>query len=290
MWTDYLFPKTLEEAVQMLAIYDGRARIIAGGTDLVLQAQRGQCDAQVMVDITAIEGLDFLEEREGWILVGPQVTHAMVASSPLVREKAGLLAGACASVGGPQLRQVATLVGNVVNALPAADGAVALFALDAEVEIIDQQGRRWESITGFYEGVGQCGVDPCHEVVGAIRFRPLPEGTGWDFQRLARRRSLILPMLCAAVALRVKDGLFADPRIAIGPVAPIPFRARAAEDALGGAPVGQQAIGEAARLALEAAAPRDSLLRGSGEYRKQMVEVLVRRGLVQAAARAQGLC
>lgn len=288
MWSDYLFPRTLDEAVEMLAAHNGRARVIAGGTDLVLQAQRGQCDAEVMVDITAIPGLDFLEEREGWIYVGPQVTHGQVAASSLVREKAGVLARACGSVGGPQLRCVATLVGNVVNALPAADGAVALFALDAEVQVIDQSERRWESITGFYTGVGQCRVDPCHEVVGAIRFRPLPAGSGWAFQRLARRQTLILPMLCAAIAAQVKNGAVADVRIAVGPVAPIPFRAGAAEDALRGVKVSDQAIAGAARKALEEANPRDSLLRGSGEYRKHMVEVLVRRGLQQAVASAQG--
>lgn len=288
MWSDYLFPRTLEEAVEVLAAHNGRARVIAGGTDLVLQAQRGQCDAEVMVDITAIPGLDFLEEREGWIYVGPQVTHGQVAASPLVREKVGVLARACASVGGPQLRCVATLVGNVVNALPAADGAVALFALDAEVQVIDQSERRWESITGFHTGVGQCRVDPCHEVVGAIRFRPLPAGSGWAFQRLARRKTLILPMLCAAIAAQVKNGAVADVRIAVGPVAPIPFRAGAAEDALRGVKVSDQAIAGAARKALEEANPRDSLLRGSGEYRKHMVEVLVRRGLHQAVAGVQG--
>jgi carbon-monoxide dehydrogenase medium subunit len=287
MWTDYLFPTTLKDAVEMLEAHNGQARIIAGGTDLVLQSQRGQCDSKVMVDITAIPGLGFLEEREDWIFVGPQVTHHQVAASPLVQEKAGVLARACGSVGGPHIRRVATLVGNVVNALPAADGAVALFALDAQVEVIDQCGRRWESITDFYMGVGQCGADPCHEIVGAIRFHPLPAGSGWAFQRLARRRTLILPMLCAAVVVRVEDSHFADARIAVGPIAPIPFRARAAEEMLRGAPVSEQIVAAAAHEVSQAAHPRDSILRGSGEYRKQMVEVLVRRGLHQAVAQAE---
>ena len=285
-WTDYLFPQTIAETLAMLQAHQGRARIIAGGTDLVLQAQRGQCDSTVMVDITRIPGLDFLEEREGFIWIGPQVTHAQVAASPLVRAHAGLLARACGSVGGPQIRHVGTLVGNVVNAMPAADGAVALFALEAEVEVQDASGRRTVPIDTLYAGVGRCTLDPCVQMVTAIRFRALPAGSGWSFQRLAQRRALILPMLNCAVVAQVAGGRFVEARIAVGPVAETPLRATAAEEALRGAPVGPETMREAARLAQEAAHPRDSAVRGSGEYRRAMVGVLVRRGLAEAAAMA----
>lgn len=286
-WTDYLFPRTIAEALEALQAYQGRARIIAGGTDLVLQAERGQCDSTVMVDITRIPGLGFLEERDGFIWIGPQVTHAQVAASPLVREKAGLLAKACGCVGGPQIRRVGTLVGNVVNAMPAADGAVALFALDAELEVQDTSGRRFLPIAEMYAGVGRCTLDPCVQMVTAVRFRPLPSDAGWSFQRLAQRRALILPMLNCAVVARVAEGRFVEARIAIGPVAETPLRAAAAEAALCGAPVGPETIRKAAGLAQEAAHPRDSAIRGSAEYRKEMVAVLVRRGLEEAAAMAE---
>ncbi len=282
-WTEYLFPQTVEEALEMLAAYGGRARLIAGGTDLVLQAERGLVRAEVMVDITRIPGLDFIEERGGWIYIGPQVTHAQVAASPLVREKAGVLAQACGSVGGPQIRHVGTLVGNVVNAMPAADGAVALFALDAEAEVADRTGREWRPIAELYAGVGQCRVDPCAQMVTGIRFRPLPPAARWAYLRLAQRKALILPMLNVAAVAEVEDGRFREVRIAIGPVAPTPLRARAAEERLRGAPVDRESIAEAARLAEEAANPRDSVLRGSAEYRRAMVGVLVRRALEQVA-------
>ncbi len=287
-WSEYLFPQSVEEALEMLAAHAGRARIIAGGTDLVLQAESGKCTSTVLVDITRIPGLDFCEEREGFIRIGPQATHAQLAASPLIREKAGLLAAGCGSVGGPQIRHVATLVGNVVNAMPAADGAVPLFALDAEVEVADAAGRRIRPIAELYAGVGVCTLNPCVQMVTAIRFRPLPAGAGWSFQRLAQRRALILPMLNAAVVVQVAEGRFRDVRIAIGPVAATPLRAGAAEMALRGRPVGAAAIAEAARLAQEAANPRDSAVRGSAEYRKAMVEVLVRRGLEEAGNRVEG--
>ncbi len=284
MWSEYLFPGTLAEAMDMLEAHAGRARVIAGGTDLVLQAQRGQCDSTVMVDITRIPGLDAIAERDGWIWIGPQVTHAQVAASALVRDKAGLLARGCGSVGGPQIRHVATLVGNVVNAMPAADGAVPLFALDAEVEVLERAGRRVVPIAELYAGVGRCTLNPCAQIVTAIRFRPLPAGTGWAFLRLAQRRALILPMLNTAVVARVQAGRFHDVRIAVGPVAATPLRIGAAEAYLEGQPVGAEAIAEAAGLAREAAHPRDSAVRGSAEYRREMVQVLVRRGLEQAVA------
>jgi CO/xanthine dehydrogenase FAD-binding subunit len=284
MWTDYLFPRTLEEALAILVTQAGRARIIAGGTDLVLQAQRGQCQSTVMVDITRIPGLDFLEERDGWIWIGPQVTHAQVAASPLIREKAGLLARGCGSVGGPQIRRVATLVGNVVNAMPAADGAVPLFALNAEVEVLERAGRRLMPIAELYAGVGRCTLDPCAQIVTAIRFRPLPEGAGWAFLRLAQRRALILPMLNTAVVAVVQAGRFRDARIAVGPVAATPLRIGPAEEYLQDMAVGAEAMAQAGRLAQQAAHPRDSAIRGSAEYRRAMVEVLVRRGLEQAVA------
>ena len=286
MWNDYLFPATLEEALYILAKFDGLARIIAGGTDLVLQSQRGQCDSEVMVDITRIPDLAFLEEREGWIYIGPQVTHTQVANSLLIREKAGILAKACGCIGGPQIRHVATLAGNVVNALPAADGAVALLALDAEVGVFGQCGRRWISITDFYTGVGKCCVDSSRELVGAIRFRCMPARSGWSYQRLARRRTLVLPMLCTAVVVQIFGDTFVDAHIAIGPVAPIPFRAQAAEETLKGSQVNREVIARCAKVAYEASYPRDSALRGSGDYRKHMVEMLVNKGLEEAATKA----
>ncbi len=297
MWQEYLFPATVQEALEMLAAHGGQAQIIAGGTDLVLQSQRGQCVATVMVDITHIPGLDAIEQREGYVTIGCQVTHGQIAASPLIHQKAEVLALACGSVGGSQTRHVGTLVGNVVNALPAADGAVALFALDAEVEVAAIYNRRWLPIAEMYTGVGECAIDPCAQMVTAIRFRPLVEGWASAYQRLANRKALTLPMLNTAVVVGLElglssrrrtetNGVCSGARIAIGPVAPTPFRAREAEAALVGRALDAETIAQAARLAADAANPRDSILRGSRDYRKAMVEVLVRRALTEAVTKA----
>lgn len=288
MWQKYLFPATVQEALEMLTAHPGESQIIAGGTDLVLRSQRGQCPATVIVDVTRIPGLDFIVERDGFIVIGCQATHAQIAASPLVHKKAEVLALACGSVGGPATRNVGTLAGNVVNALPAADGAVALFALDAEVEVADVNSRRWMPIAELYAGVGECVLDPCAQMVTAIRFPPLEPGQASAYQRLANRKALALPTLAVGTVVGVKDGVCNPARISVGPVAPTPFRAREAEAALMGQPPTTEAITHAAELAEQAAQPRDSLLRGSRDYRQAMVGVLVRRAVTEAVAKTEG--
>jgi CO/xanthine dehydrogenase FAD-binding subunit len=288
MWDDYLFPQSVEEALEMLHARDGEARIIAGGTDLALQSQGGRVQARVMVDITRIPGLDHIEERDGYVYMGARVTHAQVAASPLIQSRGGVLAEACGSVGGPQIRNVGTLVGNVVNALPAADGAIGLTALDAEAEVAERKGWRWVPMAELYAGVGRCTVDSCAAMITQLRFRALGDGDGSAFDRLAKRKALILPILNAGVVVGVEDGTVQRARVAIGPVATTPFVATDAAQWLIGRTADAAAAAEAARLAAQAAQPRYSLLRGSAEYRKSMVEVLVRRALSRALAQASG--
>ncbi|MCS7286010.1 MAG: xanthine dehydrogenase family protein subunit M [Anaerolineae bacterium] len=282
MIKEYLFPRSVEEALELLERYGGEARIIAGGTDLVLQLKRGEVSAGVLVDITRIPEIRGIREEDGYIWIGATTTHQEVAESPLIQARASLLARACRSIGSLQIRNVGTIGGNLVNAMPAADSVIALLALDAEVEIASKDGTRWVPITEFHRNVGECCINPCIELVKGVRFRPLGENEGSSFQRLARRRALILPILNVGVVAGWDEGRFSRVAIAIGPVAPVPFRARKAEEFLKGSPISLENIEEAARLAQEEAQPRSSLLRGSAEYRKDMVKVLVRRALVEA--------
>ena len=282
MWDDYLFPQSVDEALDILGARGGQARIIAGGTDLTIQSQRGRVQSRVMVDITRIPGLDRIDQKDGYVHVGARVTHAEVAASPLIQARASVLAEACGSVGGPQIRNVGTLVGNVMNALPAADGAIALFALDAEAEVATQRGRMWVAMADLYAGVGRSTVDPSEAMITQVRFRALADGDGSAFERLAKRKALILPILNAGVVVRMEHSAVKSARIAIGPVATTPFVATGAAELLAGkAPDGAVAA-RAAKLAAGAARPRYSVLRGSAEYRKAMVEVLVRRALRRA--------
>lgn len=287
MWQKYLFPGSVEKVLETLAAYDGRARLIAGGTDLILELQEGKRQVEALVDITRIRGLDAIELDNGMVTLGAAVTYRQVIDSPILQAKAAVLVEASRSVGSPQIRNLGTLVGNVVNAMPAADGAIALFALGAELEIASPEGRWWVPIEMLYEGPGRSKVDPSREMVTAIRFPASDENQGSAFERLARRKALALPVLNVAVVVTLDHDAFRGVHIAMGPVAPTPFRARQAEKALRSARASPEAIRRAADVAAGEARPRSSLLRASAAYRKETLAVLVRRALERAAFQAQ---
>jgi len=284
MWQEYLFPSSVEEALALLAEREGRARLIAGGTDLIIELSEGRRAADCLVDITRIPELDKITLENGMIVLGANVTHRQASESPLVRERATVLAQACHAVGSLQIRNVATLGGNVANAMPAADGTTALLALEAEAQIADRTGRKWAPLADLFDGPGLSRVDSTREMLTAFRFQALGERQGSALERIARRRALALPVLiCAVVVTLSEDGeLFESARIALGPVAPVPFRASQAEESLRGAPISLEAMARAGEIAMQESHPRSSLLRASKEYREEVIKVLVRRGLERA--------
>ncbi len=287
MWEEYSSPISVEEALDILKFYKGQARIIAGGTDLILDLKDQIREVKCLVDISGIKELGKIERDGDNIKMGAAVTHSQVAASKLIQENTPLLAEAAFTVGSPQIRNQGTLVGNVVNAQPAADTAVALFALEAKAEITGSNGSRLVPIEELYKGVGVSDIDSTAEVVTALRFKSLEDNQGSAFMRLAQRKALALPMLNVAVVVTTSDDRFEEVRIVVAPVATIPFRSKKAEAALQGALIGLDSINVAAESAASEAQPRDSDLRGSAEYRKEMVKVLVRRALEQAAPRAK---
>jgi CO/xanthine dehydrogenase FAD-binding subunit len=280
----YVVPDSLSAALARLADDDGAARVIAGGTDLAVDLhgptwRKSGTRPHTLVDISFLPELRAIEEDAGSLRIGAAVTHAELAASPLIRRRAPVLADAAAAVGSPQVREVGTLGGNVVNALPAADTAIALLALDAVAEVASPEGVRVLPLEDLYAGVGRSTVDASREVVVAFRCA-VPQGCA--FQRLARRRALALPILNVGVALDFDDDLLcARARIAIGPVAVIPWRARMAEAMLEGAPLTAATINQAAEMARDETPCRASL-RACVEYRKPMIRVLVKRALLAA--------
>lgn len=279
MWERYLFPESVQEALEILKSYQGEARIIAGGTDLIPELKSGVRQVRCLVDISRIEELRGINKRDYSIRIGAAVTHSEVANSELIKAEATVLAEAAFAVGSPQIRNQGTIAGNVVNAQPAADTAVALFALEAEAEILNKDGIRVVPIQNLYQSVGKSLVDSTYEVVVAFSFKSLRNNQGSAFTRLAQRKALALPMISTAVVITVENNFFQNPRIVIAPVAYVPFRSGKAEAALNGAPVKTEAISKAADAAFMEAQPRDSALRGSTEYRKEMVKVFVRRAV-----------
>ena len=275
----YQRPKDIAEALQSLEEAGGRGCVIAGGTDLVLQLKRGENHAGLLVDITGIGGLKKIEEEDGWIRIGALVTHAETAKSPLIRSEAKALSAGCGQVGSPQIRNMATLAGNIISAQPAADGAIPLMALEAEIRVVSKSSEHWTPLEAAYRGIGRSAVDATIEIVTEIRFKKLGKNGATGFFRMARRKALTLPSLNGAVAIILDPSLsrIEKARIALGPVADRPYRARRAEAYLESAEISPESIAETGRIASEEADPRTSLLRGSGTYRKEMVRLYLTR-------------
>jgi carbon-monoxide dehydrogenase medium subunit len=288
MWQAYEIPATVEEALDILGRYQGRARLIAGGTDLVIQLQEGTRTVECLVDVTRIPGLDRIEREGDWVVLGSGATFRQIKDSALIQHEARVLSEAAATVGALQIQNVATLAGNVVNAMPAADGTLALLALDGEAQVADADGRAWLPIAGMFAGPGQSRVDPTRQMVTALRFPASQSRQGSAWERIGRRRALVLPILNCGVSVGLdSDGLLRWARIALAPVAPTPFRAHQAERFLAGRPAEPETYAQAAEIAAAESNPRSSRLRASREYRVEVLRVLVRLGLARAVAQAQ---
>jgi carbon-monoxide dehydrogenase medium subunit len=289
-WKAYKRPEGVAEALTLLEKAAGRGRVIAGGTDLILQLRQRERAADLLVDITGIDTMKGIGEADGWITIGAAVTHAEAADSSLLRRVARALAEGCGQVGAPQIRNTATLMGNVISAQPAADGAVPLAALEAEIRVVSTAGERWVPMDEAYLDVGRSAIDASREVATEIRFRKPADGEKTRFFRLSKRKALSLPVLNGAVSILPDPSAqrIRRARIALGPVAARPFRARRAEACLETAAISPELIDEAARIAAEEANPRTSLLRGGAPYRKAMVELFLTRTIRAMLAMERG--
>jgi len=289
-WESYFRPRTVSEALGLLERSHGSSRVIAGGTDLLLQIREREAKPEALVDITGISGLDKIFLDGDRIRIGALVTHTQVAESPLIRERARALQEGVSALGSPQIRNIGTLAGNVVSGQPGADGTIPLLALGAEVKVVGPGGERTVPLTEFFIGTGKTAVDSFREIVTEILFPALKENEASISLRLAKRKALALPILTVSVVLSadLKAKRFHQSRIAMGPVGPVPFRAKEAENLLAGASITEEAIKGAAERAAEESRPRTSLLRGSEAYRRTMVCNLVERGIRRGLERLEG--
>lgn len=282
----YLYPKTAEEAVEMLKSYQGKAMLMSGGTDLVLWMKHGKKQPAALVDVDAIEELHGIEEKDGMLVIGAGVTHSEVAENALVNRYFPNLAQGCGSVGAPQTRNIGTVGGNIVSAQPAADSSANFVALGASCEILSQEGRRTVPVESLFLGVGRSVVDPGAEIMTRIMI-PIPKKKfATAYQRIAPRNSLALPVANVSVELIAENGAIAEARVVASPVAVVPYRAKATEQLLTGRALGDKALAaEAGECVKTEIHPRDSKLRGSGAYRTELIGTLVERAVEQALAR-----
>lgn len=303
----YCYPSSVEEALACLERYDGRARIIAGGTDLIPEIRKGKVATPCLVDVTRIPELQRIAIEGDAVTVGAAVTFAEIEAQPFIRQRVHALRDAARSVGAGAIQNAATWVGNIVQAMPAADGAIVAIALDAEARIVGCHGARWEPVRELFAGPGVSSVDSGRELVACVRFRRPRVGTGTAWRRVGRRSALVLPILNCAVRVglelpeRGASGAagggyrIAEAAIALGPVAPRPSRAVRAEAFLKGRVPGPDVLRRAAEMVRSEANPRTSVMRASREYRLQIIPTLVREALSEAVERGiaeweEGVC
>jgi len=286
--TLYRIPASVGEALAILEEHRGEARIIAGGTDVMVDMHQGKIAPRCLVDITRIAELRQISVEGEWVQVGAAVPFAEIHRHPFIAQNVHVLAEAARSVGALPIQTAATWAGNIVQAMPAADGAIAALALQAEARIADAEGARWKPVESLFVRPGVSAVDPCRQMITHIRFR-VPSGLwGSAWARAGRRESLVLPTLNCGVNLRLReDGAIAEAVIALGPVAPRPFRARSAETCLRGRMPDAAAFAEAGRLAQSVCNPRTSPARACREYRLALIPQVVAQALEMAARRAQ---
>jgi carbon-monoxide dehydrogenase medium subunit len=277
-------PATLERALELLDEYGAAARPVSGGTDLLVELDRGaRPGVEVLVDLTRLPGLDRIDTEDDGerVVLGGLVTHNQVIASDLVVSRALPLAQACLEIGSPALRNRATVAGNLVTASPANDTITALWALDAQLRLRSVRGERTVPVRRFFTGLRTTVLEP-GELVVAIEVPALADDERGIFVKLGQRRAQAISVVHLAAMLGLDgEGPSATVRgasLALGSVAPTVVSATAAEAQLLGRPLDDATIAEAARLAAAGVTPIDDV-RATAAYRSEEIEVMVTRAL-----------
>lgn len=277
-----LMPETLSEALEMLAKGAPDIVPLAGGTNVIVNLRESRPKHKVLMDVSRLSELRGIRQENGHVVLGGGTTIAELLTDPLIAAHGAPLRQAAAVLGSPLVRNRATVAGNLVDASPAADTAPPLLVLDAEVELVSQGTRRWVPLEEFIVGANQTLLQP-QELLVTIRWPVPPPRSEGAFHKRGLRKALACSVVTAAVMVQCDhDGRCQQARIALGAVAPRPIRPHEAEDVLCGQALTDEVIVEAARLSAAATSPIDDV-RGSADYRRRVVPVLVRRLLEQVA-------
>ncbi len=287
-WKNYHSPDSVEAAIELLNHYDGRAQVIGGGTDLLLEIQQGlRPPVEAMIDPARIAGLDRIILDDGHIVIGCTVTHSRIIEDERIIQHGTCLAESCGVIGGPQVRNVGTLAGNVAHALPAGDGTIGLLALDGEVEVADVSGSRWMPLQDAFLGPGKSAIDHHRALLTRLRFKPTGVLEGSAFFRVMRPQGVALPMIAMAARLQLDEQHhISSARISIGPAGPVPHLAEAAMEVLVHGPASREQFREASEAAVSGVSLRSSKYRATREYREEMIRSQLPDVLARASERA----
>ena len=282
----YFAPRTMEEACALLAKYKEQAKVIAGGTDLLVQIKHGEILPKYIINIRGIPKQDYIvyDDKVG-LSIGALATIHSIEASSLIQEKFNILAQAASKLGTGQIRNQATIAGNLCNASPSAELAPALIVLGAKVGILRASRERTVLIEDFFTGPGQTVLKP-DEILAEIQVPNLLPRSGGVYVKHTIRKAMDLAIVGVGVMVTMDGNILSNVRIALGAVAPAPIRARKAEGILIGRRLEDDLLGKAALIASEESSPISDV-RSSADYRKKMVKVLVARAIKQAVEQIQ---
>ncbi len=296
LWQQYFQPRSIARALALLREYGAAARIVSGGTDVLVELQRGVKPTETLIDVTQLTELKYVRDEGERIAIGGLATHNDVLASQACAQRALPLVQACVEVGAPQIRTRATLAGNLVTASPANDTIVPLIAMGGEVVLQSVDGERTIDIADFFTGFRQTVMRP-DELLREIRVRPLAENERGIFLKLGLRRAQAISVISVATvvsfsnapsttrsprATATQDDNISEARIALGCLAPTIVRAKNAEAALIGKALSAETMASASEAVLDDVSPIGDV-RGSAEYRRLAVSALVERSLQRIA-------
>ena len=280
-------PETVAQAVEMLHANAG-LRVIAGGTDVLIRIQHGGDGWSQLLSLRKVGRLDGVSLRaDGTIVIGATTPFARIFLDPVIREHLPSLAEAAVSMGGPQIRNVATIGGNICNGAVSGDSASTLFALDALLKLESLEGERIVPIHEFYAGPGKVHLRPGELLTEILVPRDSYQGTGGHYIKFAMRKAMDIATLGVSALVRAQGGTIQDLRLGLGVAAPVPIRCREAESFAAGQPITAATLREIGQLAVKASKARTSW-RASKDYREHLIEVLTERAVAEAAKRAGG--
>lgn len=284
---DHLEPKTTKEACSLLSKYKGKAKVIAGGTDLLPAMRNREVTPAYIINVRSIPNLDHIHytDAEG-LKIGALATLYDIESSPIIREKFPMVADAASKIGTPQVRNMGTIGGNLCNASPSADTAPPLIGLEAKAKINGPNRERVIALEEFFIGPGENALQ-ADEILTEIQIPNPPPHTRGVYLKLPARTMVDLAVVGVAVVVTLddKERSIVDAKIVLGAVAPTPVRARQAEDIIKSKAISRELIEKAAEAAAGEAKPISDL-RGSASYRKEMVNTLTKRAIRQVTALA----
>ena len=280
----YVSAKDLEHAITLLGEHGAKAKVLAGGTDLLVELKHAVHNPEVIVDVSRLHELKTIAVADDGLHIGALVTHSDIMNSPVIRDMFPALVAASHSIGAMQTRNLGTLGGNLVTCVPSMDSGPALIALDASVTVANAEGRRRMPLAELFVGPRKTSLKPGDLLVDIV----IPKenlGKPAAFEKFGLRKGQALALVNVGASFWVERDKFVAPRIALGAVAPTVIRAPKAEAFLDGCKISAEAMAEAGRIAAMEAKPISDF-RASADYRRDLVAVLVKRALANAQARA----